>query len=200
MLRSWVRATLAERNSSLEHIADQLGVKLSSLCGAFNNGCPRYQRAIADACGVSPDALWPQNHATTPPGTPIDEAARLAPIPTHPLGREHWIRYQLAMRLVTVASLAKKLGISPEAAQTAFRRSYPRVEAVIAEAIGMNPSELWPERYQPNDQWQPGAIVSWEEGTRRLTGTIAKRERNELTVRSADATYYLTTRDVLEVR
>ena len=38
-------------------------------------------------------------------------------------------------------------GYSPTVVENAIRRSWPRGERLIAEAIGVPPEEIWPERY-----------------------------------------------------
>lgn len=39
-------------------------------------------------------------------------------------------------------------GYSANAAVLALRRPYPKMERIIAEAIGLLPSDIWPSRYQ----------------------------------------------------
>lgn len=68
-------------------------------------------------------------------------------VPQDPAERRAWIRYQLARRGLTLAALSRKQGLHRNVAQAALARPYPRMERVIARVIGMQPHEIWPERY-----------------------------------------------------
>jgi len=58
-----------------------------------------------------------------------------------------WIKYQLHRRGHTLTSLGREHGVSRHAVGLALRRPYPKMEAIIAKALGLHPAELWPERY-----------------------------------------------------
>lgn len=64
--------------------------------------------------------------------------------------RERWelIKAHLRIRGVTLTSIAGALGISRAAVGVVGRRRYPRVEAAVAAALGVQPRDLWPERYE----------------------------------------------------
>ena len=56
-----------------------------------------------------------------------------------------------AMRDAVVAAGAKAChGYSPNALKHALVKPYPRAEALIAEAIGIPPQQIWPSRYHPD--------------------------------------------------
>lgn len=40
---------------------------------------------------------------------------------------------------------------NPNTLQTALNRPWPKAERYIAEAIGVEPAEIWPSRYQGKD-------------------------------------------------
>lgn len=47
----------------------------------------------------------------------------------------------------TVASLSRHVGYTRGALYQALLRKWPKGEAIIAEAIGVSPEEIWPSRY-----------------------------------------------------
>lgn len=57
------------------------------------------------------------------------------------------IKFELEERGFSLAKLSRNSGYSPSAAGRALRISWPAVEEVIAEAIGVKASEIWPSRY-----------------------------------------------------
>lgn len=48
----------------------------------------------------------------------------------------------------TLRSIAKEAGLNQQACSHALRYPWPRVERLIAEAVGTRPEYLWPERYE----------------------------------------------------
>lgn len=71
-------------------------------------------------------------------------------IPLDPTLRWEWIKYQLRARGTSLAQLSRELGVSDTAVKNAKRTAYPRMERAIAEALGLKPSDLWPERWNGN--------------------------------------------------
>ncbi|MDQ2069345.1 helix-turn-helix domain-containing protein [Natronospira bacteriovora] len=61
--------------------------------------------------------------------------------------RREWIKYQLRLRGSSLAQVARDQGVSRDAATLALRKPYPRMERAIADALGLRPEQLWPERY-----------------------------------------------------
>jgi Ner family transcriptional regulator len=53
----------------------------------------------------------------------------------------------LKKRGYSLAGLSVANGYHATAAGKALKRSWPALEAVIAEAIGMKPEQIWPSRY-----------------------------------------------------
>ncbi|MFC6674030.1 helix-turn-helix domain-containing protein [Marinobacterium aestuariivivens] len=78
-----------------------------------------------------------------------DENQQPGGVPNDPERRREWIKYQLKIRGISIASLARRHDASRQAVSTALVRSNPRWEYVIAEALEKRPNELWPERYDP---------------------------------------------------
>jgi Ner family transcriptional regulator len=47
----------------------------------------------------------------------------------------------------TLAALSRSAGLSSSTLANALTRPWPKGEFLIAEALGVHPSEIWPERY-----------------------------------------------------
>lgn len=62
--------------------------------------------------------------------------------------KRQWIKYQLKIRKLSFAFLAKKNNISRQAFTLAMNKPYPSVEYIIAQALRLEPSSIWPERYK----------------------------------------------------
>jgi Ner family transcriptional regulator len=91
---------------------------------------------------------------TVPPEVLLDNRARRA-----------WVILELQLRGHTLADVARAAGVNRQTLYQTFHRSYPRMEACIARAVGLRPEQLFPERY-------------WHDGT-----TLArKRQRHPATV------------------
>lgn len=58
-----------------------------------------------------------------------------------------WVLYQLNIRGKSFASIARAKKVSRQCPAHAFKRTYPHMEKAIADAIGLNPKDLWPDRY-----------------------------------------------------
>ena len=65
----------------------------------------------------------------------------------NPDKRREWIRYQLAMRGESYAALGRRTGITAHCIYLALAKPYPKVEAMLAEEMGLEPKDLFPERY-----------------------------------------------------
>lgn len=61
--------------------------------------------------------------------------------------RNEWIKFQLALRGLSFASIARKNNISRHCVKKALHMSYPKMERLIAAALEMPVEQLWPERY-----------------------------------------------------
>lgn len=61
--------------------------------------------------------------------------------------RRAWVIYHLKLKGESLASLARKAGVNRRQTQKALARSYPRMEAVIADALDIEVQDLFPERY-----------------------------------------------------
>lgn len=52
----------------------------------------------------------------------------------------------------SLAALSRSAGLSSSTLANAITRPWPKGEFLIAEAIGVHPSEIWPERYYDEDK------------------------------------------------
>jgi Ner family transcriptional regulator len=53
----------------------------------------------------------------------------------------------LKKRGKSLAGLSVANGYHPTAAGKALKRRWPALEAIIAEALGLRPAQIWPSRY-----------------------------------------------------
>jgi Ner family transcriptional regulator len=72
--------------------------------------------------------------------------------PTDPKARRAWIIYRLRLKGYTLGSLARELGVARGVPGNALRGPYPRMERAIATALGLQPQQIWPERYDASGQ------------------------------------------------
>lgn len=64
-----------------------------------------------------------------------------------PQKRRAWIHYQIGLLGLSVAEVGRQAGVSRQCIYQAFRKPYPRMEAILAEALDMPVQDLFPERY-----------------------------------------------------
>ena len=53
----------------------------------------------------------------------------------------------LHKRGVTMRGLSEGAGLKPDTLKNALHRSYPKGERIIANALDMEPANIWPSRY-----------------------------------------------------
>ena len=58
-----------------------------------------------------------------------------------------WIIYQLALRGLSLSTIARDLGTTRQAVYRAAKEPRPRMESNIAARLGLTPCRIWPERY-----------------------------------------------------
>ncbi|WP_367881838.1 helix-turn-helix domain-containing protein [Salmonella enterica] len=64
-----------------------------------------------------------------------------------PEKKREWIKYKLKIQGLSLAALGRKHKTSRQVVSTALYKPSPRWEHEIATALGVKPSEIWPERY-----------------------------------------------------
>lgn len=57
------------------------------------------------------------------------------------------IRSVLMKKGISLSQLGVQNGLAKTTLRNALDKKYPKGEKIIAEALGMNPSEIWPSRY-----------------------------------------------------
>ncbi|MBN3254323.1 helix-turn-helix domain-containing protein [Pectobacterium brasiliense] len=53
----------------------------------------------------------------------------------------------LKKRGTCLADLSRKVGLNSRTLSNALDRRYPKAERIIADAIGVQPADIWPTRY-----------------------------------------------------
>jgi Ner family transcriptional regulator len=57
------------------------------------------------------------------------------------------VKAAVRKRGCTLADLSRRHGFAPEAASIALRRPWGAIERIIAKFLGVEPRDIWPERY-----------------------------------------------------
>ncbi|WP_414705499.1 helix-turn-helix domain-containing protein [Pseudomonas sp.] len=64
-----------------------------------------------------------------------------------PVAVWEWVKYQLRIKGVPMAELARRHRVTPQAFARVKRVPYPRMERVIAKALQLRPIDIWPKRW-----------------------------------------------------
>ena len=64
-----------------------------------------------------------------------------------PKKRQAWVIYQISLQGRSLAEVARNAGVRRQTLYQVFQRFYPRMEKIIADALGLEARVLWPERY-----------------------------------------------------
>lgn len=90
-----------------------------------------------------------------------------------------WVIYQLTLQGRSLAAVGREAAppVTRQVIYAAFRHPYPRMEKLIADALGLAPTDLWPERYdehglpnRPMGRPAGGAKKSSTKDTRKSGG------------------------------
>ncbi|QSV17517.1 helix-turn-helix domain-containing protein [Photobacterium ganghwense] len=77
-----------------------------------------------------------------------EENKKIEAVPQQEEERKAWILYQLKIRQLTLAELARRNKVSRQVLSKALTAHSPRWEKIIAEAIDYKPEDVWPERFK----------------------------------------------------
>jgi len=88
----------------------------------------------------------PENGNRLPPMT--QEATPIA-VPKNPAERRVWIIQRLRGRGWTLRALAREVGVAPQTIAACIDAPNANIEPVLAEALGLTPRDVWPERWSP---------------------------------------------------
>lgn len=58
-----------------------------------------------------------------------------------------YIRAALEVKGLTLRDLSRNAGLAEDTLKNALFRPWPKGERIIADAIGVEPEEIWPSRY-----------------------------------------------------
>jgi Ner family transcriptional regulator len=75
----------------------------------------------------------------------------------NPTKRRAWVIYQLNIKGRTLAGVASDINVERQTLYHAFKRPYPRMEAAIAESVGLTAQVLFAERYGKDGLPKPRA-------------------------------------------
>ena len=68
-------------------------------------------------------------------------------VPTDPVERKAWLKYQLDLVGSSFADLAREGRATRQTVRKVLDVKYPKWERMIGNKIGIDPAEIWPERY-----------------------------------------------------
>ena len=68
-------------------------------------------------------------------------------VPKNPAERRVWVCYQLRLRGDSLRAIARRIGVCQQAPSNALMNPSKDIEQAIAEAIGLTPEQLFPERF-----------------------------------------------------
>ena len=89
------------------------------------------------------------------------------------------VQAALKKRGITMTGLAERHGYHFTAVSRATRQRWPEVQAIIAQALELEPQEIWPSRYHPD-----GTPIRYHPWSFRKRST-GKRRRNVYRGRAA---------------
>lgn len=90
-----------------------------------------------------------------------------------PTKRPSWIIFELGLRGLNLANIGRELGVSRTTIYRVWEIRYPKMQAAIAEALGMLPQDLFPERYDEN-----GLPLKFQNSTRPQRSNVRKQTKN----------------------
>ena len=64
-----------------------------------------------------------------------------------PVKRRAWVKYKIDIQGSSMARVAADAGMQRQTLYQVFFRPYPKMEKLIADAVGLTPQELFVERY-----------------------------------------------------
>lgn len=67
-----------------------------------------------------------------------------------------YISYQLRMARTSLRRISTAHGYKPNSASVALRKPWPKMERLIAAALGKPPREIWPSRYDSAGKHKTG--------------------------------------------
>lgn len=96
----------------------------------------------------------------------IDTSKKPAAKGWHPA----FILYHLRLKGLSLRKVAVRAGYAAGSAESPIRRPWPAMERAVADAIGVHPNEIWPERYEADGSPKRGFYAK--------KGSTSARPRN----------------------
>jgi Ner family transcriptional regulator len=84
------------------------------------------------------------------------------------------IKAALEKRGLPLSRLARSNGYARGSASTALLIQWPKMERLIAAAIGLQPQEIWPTRYNKDGEPMPRGTISSQQRTLKNTTGIGQ--------------------------
>jgi len=87
-------------------------------------------------------------------------------------------KFTLSAQGLTISDLARVYGMTGPSLCNAFYVPFPKAEHIIADALNLQPQELWPSRYdsagRPNrrNRWYDRGRGGWKPKTKNITDKI----------------------------
>ncbi len=91
----------------------------------------------------------------------------------------HYLLYRLREARTSYARISRLNGYCPTAAIMVNHQPWPKMEAIVAKALGVTPRDIWPSRYNEDGTPIPGAHT-------KLQRRLRARNKNMAQPRSAD--------------
>lgn len=90
-----------------------------------------------------------------------------------PALRRAWVNYALATRGLSLAEIARRLGVHRTCPGEALHKPYPKMERALADAVGMTVHELFPERFHSD-----GSRIKKKRGPKPKKSTYKDSQKN----------------------
>jgi Ner family transcriptional regulator len=96
-----------------------------------------------------------------------------------------WIKHRLELKDFTFGKLAKIYGVTKACFTGVKHRPFPKYERIIADLVGVEPWELWPERYDSSRNSnrkkgkRPLCKPVLEHGNKEINGKDPKGDNHE---------------------
>jgi Ner family transcriptional regulator len=147
LLQDWhpadIKAALEKKGWSLRRLSQHHGYSPAMLSRALARPYPNAERLIASALGVAPEIIWPSRYTDgQPTHRPGGKRAK------QPRDATLNVIEELRQRGQSLANLAQQHGYFH--IDKVIRRRWPAAERLVADALGMEPWDIWPSRYHPD--------------------------------------------------
>ena len=157
-LKDWtglkIIGRLAEKNLTLSIVAEHYNVSVVSLRNAIICNSLKGEFILAQALELEPQEIWPNRYYKSN-GDKIIRVMKetiINEIPLPDLSGDDWINLRIRNELNKKGHSLESLAVANELSRLTLRnnvlnRHWPKGELIIADALGIEPQEIWPSRY-----------------------------------------------------